>query len=91
MFLNNTENAWKGGTIAQNGYKYITINGKQVEEHRLVMQRHLKRKLQKNEHIHHINHIKTDNRIENLLLLTNSEHGKLHAKIKQIRKQNNGD
>ncbi len=58
-------------------YVVITVNGKQIREHRHVMQEHLKRKLETWEHVHHINGNPTDNRIENLMVLSNSEHQKL--------------
>lgn len=59
-------------------YKRICVGGKYYYEHRYVMEKYIGRSLDTNEHVHHINHDRTDNRIENLQILTNSEHGKLH-------------
>lgn len=42
------------------------------------MEQHLGRKLLKIEHIHHINYLKTDNRIENLMIVSPGEHKKFH-------------
>src|SRR5215469_3235581 len=55
-----------GGHTNNQGYWMIWIKGKQIGEHRWVMENYLKRPLLKSEIVHHINGIKTDNRLENL-------------------------
>lgn len=50
----------------------------QITEHRAVMSIYLNREIKDNELIHHKNYNKTDNRIENLELITGSEHSHLH-------------
>jgi hypothetical protein len=52
------------GSVDSNGYR--SIAGK--KEHRLVMERYLGRPLHQDEHVHHINGDRLDNRIENLEL-----------------------
>ena len=59
-------------------YKRTTYNGKPIDEHRKVMEIYLGRKLESWEIVHHINGNKRDNRIENLRVMTQNEHNKLH-------------
>ena len=64
------------GHINAQGYRRIPVGGgRELAEHRVVMERHLGRPLKKNETIHHLNGIRHDNRLENLELRA-SHHGK---------------
>ncbi len=76
---------WNNGICFERGYKLIRVYNHPfatkrgyIREHRLIMEQYLKRYLLPNEDVHHINGIKSDNRIENLQLVTHSEHKKIH-------------
>lgn len=74
---------WKGGRrISDDGYVYIIdpnrkcgqTKKRHIREHRYIMEQHINRKLNIDEHVHHINGIKDDNRIENLVIKKSTNH-----------------
>jgi superfamily II DNA or RNA helicase len=78
------------GTVIRNstisdGYITLSIkehgHWKKVTEHRSLMEQVLGRALRSDEFVHHLNGIKTDNRPENLCLMSPSEHMRLHATL----------
>ena len=72
-----------------NGYRVVyepthhsTMSGNwegYVYEHRLVAEEQLKRPLEQNEHVHHLDGNKQNNRWENLLVLDKEMHYRLHG------------
>lgn len=80
-------NMWKGGrSIASNGYVLIRVEQSHplsdsrgyAYEHRLVASEKIGRFVTSLEQVHHINGDKTDNRPENLEILTIAEHRLAH-------------
>lgn len=71
--------------VDRQGYWYIRVDDHPrrpstgyVPEHTLVMERHIGRYLKDGEVVHHVNHDRKDNRIENLQIMSDAEHRAHH-------------
>jgi len=71
--------------IIRDGYRYVHAHKKTINrqgyfpEHCLVFEVKTGVKVERGEVIHHINEIRADNRINNLMLLSRSDHTRMHA------------
>ena len=69
-------------------YEFIvTPDGRRTRVHRYLMEIHLGRKLLTTEHVHHIDGNGLNNSIDNLVVLTDSEHHRLHSKASQVARR----
>ena len=78
MYGKKPWNYSENGSQRKDGYFRITLNGKRLLKHRILAEKKLGRKLKKLEIVHHIDGNNTNNNLENLLVISQSEHCKLH-------------
>ena len=92
--------AWKGGIKhRKNSYNAVlkpnhprANKDGYVQEHILVWEKHYKKELPKGWVIHHLNGIKNDNHIENLLAMIQKKHNSwlvMHAQARRIKELEN--
>ena len=77
--------SWKGRDNYRSKYIRIKLaDGTTRDEHRILMEKHLGRKLTRREIVHHKNEDGHDNRLENLEVITLSEHSHRHRIGKKL-------
>lgn len=85
--------SWSCGTASRgvnrksDKYFRFTRNGKLYIEHRNIVAQAIGRRLRKYEHVHHINGNRSDNRPENLMIMTAKQHAKFEAQYRSAMKR----
>lgn len=69
------------GYCIKQGYKIISIHKKEFREHRMIWEE-INGKIPEGFVIHHKDHNRSNNDIDNLELMSRSEHAKLHGKLR---------
>lgn len=69
---------YTGRFVRSDGYVAVRVGDDYQLEHRVVVEAHIGRKLERWEHVHHRNEIKHDNRLENLEVLSVANHTREH-------------
>lgn len=72
--------ARRDSSTLRSRYRKLRLpDGSRIDEHRYIMEQHLGRKLGRREVVHHKNDDPKDNRLENLEVMTLSQHSRMHA------------
>lgn len=84
--------SWKGGTGLKHGYKIVyqpkhhrASAIRRIYEHILLLEKYIGRPISKKERVHHIDFIRTNNKLDNLFLCeTDSTHKKIQQQYNDI-------
>lgn len=72
-------NRFKGGVSRNNGYAVTLVDGEYEYTHRFVAKTILGRELEESECVHHFDRIKVHNSPDNLVVISNADHTRLHS------------
>ena len=70
--------------MSKTKYKAIKVDGIKYDYHRWLMEQTIGRKLNSDEFVHHIDGNKLNNDINNLEIISRSDHGRLHQTGKTL-------
>lgn len=78
---------WKGGSLTEDGYVIIKVDGRQVRQHRHTWEQ-AHGPIPAGYVVHHLNGVRHDNRLENLAMMPKGTHDPLSRYSKRrVRKQ----